>query len=73
MAFNATDLAEVEDAIRIAVRENIFRGSLAGQSAETYTLEQLHAHRRAILADLATANEVPGLGIRIQRFRRSFE
>jgi hypothetical protein len=56
MAWTTSDLATIETAIRTAMTEGIASVSLAGQTTQVYTLEQLREMRAEIKGELAAAN-----------------
>ena len=66
MAWTTSDLTLIEAAIRTAMTEGIAQVSIAGQSVQAYTLEQLREMRAEIKAELAAdnANSLGGMRIR---------
>lgn len=67
MAWLASDLTLIETLIRQAITEGVVSASIAGQSVQSYTLEQLREMRAEIKGELAAANANSLGGMRIRK------
>jgi hypothetical protein len=67
MAWTATDLSDIEAAIRTAMVAGIASVSLAGQQVQAYTLKELRELRAEIKGELAAANPLSLGGMRTRK------
>jgi len=71
--YTAADLAAAKAAYLQAGIDGIASGSIAGQQITGWTAQQWELLISRIEKDLAVANDRPGLGIRVQRIRPTYE
>lgn len=67
MAWTTSDLTLIEAAIRTAMTDGIASVSIAGQTVQAYTLDQLRALRTEIKGELALENTSGLGGMRIRK------